>query len=126
MNQPLQPGPPVKPAAGTPPASTAVRPAAGMPPVPSTAVRPGAPAPKSQASSSILSKKMRLGDSLIAEGLINEEQLQQALALQKKSGKRLGAVLVEMHLVTEQDIVQILSKHLRTASWRLSYCRGFD
>jgi type IV pilus assembly protein PilB len=56
---------------------------------------------------------MRLGDALIHEGLINEEQLQQALALQKKSGKRLGAVLVEMHLVTEQDIVQILSKQLR-------------
>ncbi|MBF0542951.1 MAG: type IV-A pilus assembly ATPase PilB [Candidatus Riflebacteria bacterium] len=56
---------------------------------------------------------MRLGDALIAEGLINEEQLQQALALQKKGGKRLGAVLVEMHLVTEHDIVQILSKQLK-------------
>ncbi len=58
-------------------------------------------------------KKLRLGDALIQEGLINDEQLQQALALQKKSGKRLGAVLVEMHLVTEQDIVQILSKQLK-------------
>ena len=58
-------------------------------------------------------KKLRLGDALIQEGLINEEQLQQALALQKKSGKRLGTVLVEMHLVTEQDIVQILSKQLK-------------
>lgn len=58
-------------------------------------------------------KKMRLGDALIQEGLINEEQLKQALALQGKSGKRLGAVLVEMHLVTEHDIVQILSKQLR-------------
>ncbi|PKL45266.1 MAG: type IV-A pilus assembly ATPase PilB [Candidatus Riflebacteria bacterium HGW-Riflebacteria-1] len=69
--------------------------------------------PKSAAATSILSKKLRLGDALIQEGLINEEQLQQALSLQKKSGKRLGAVLVEMHLVTEQDIVQILSKQLR-------------
>ena len=58
-------------------------------------------------------KKLRLGDALIQEGLINEEQLQQALALQKKSGKRLGNILVEMHLVTEQDIVQILSKQLK-------------
>ncbi|MBU1108919.1 MAG: type IV-A pilus assembly ATPase PilB [Candidatus Riflebacteria bacterium] len=72
-----------------------------------------APLPKSAAATSILSKKLRLGDALIQEGLINEEQLQQALSLQKKSGKRLGAVLVEMHLVTEQDIVQILSKQLR-------------
>ncbi|HAE39652.1 MAG TPA: type IV-A pilus assembly ATPase PilB [Candidatus Riflebacteria bacterium] len=97
MNQtpPAAPGAP----AGTP---------AGGPP-------PGqaAPIPKSAAATSILSKKLRLGDALIQEGLINEEQLQQALSLQKKSGKRLGAVLVEMHLVTEQDIVQILSKQLR-------------
>jgi len=94
MNQslPAQPGAPA--GAGTPPG-------------------PGQHTPKSAAATSILSKKMRLGDALISEGLINEEQLQQALALQKKSGKRLGAVLVEMHLVTEQDIVQILSKQLR-------------
>lgn len=94
MNQsfPAQPGSPA--GAGGPPAS-------------------GQAIPKSAAATSILSKKMRLGDALISEGLINEEQLQQALALQKKSGKRLGAVLVEMHLVTEQDIVQILSKQLR-------------
>lgn len=81
-----------------------------MPPGPNAAP-PGPPKPG--ASSSTIPKKMRLGDALIHEGLINEEQLQQALALQKKSGKRLGAVLVEMHLVTEQDIVQILSKQLR-------------
>ncbi len=96
MNQslPAQPGAPAGAGAGAPPAS-------------------GQPTPKSAAATSILAKKMRLGDALISEGLINEEQLQQALALQKKSGKRLGAVLVEMHLVTEQDIVQILSKQLR-------------
>ncbi len=96
MNQslPAQPGAPAGAGIGAPPAS-------------------GQPTPKSAAATSILSKKMRLGDALISEGLINEEQLQQALALQKKSGKRLGAVLVEMHLVTEQDIVQILSKQLR-------------
>ena len=108
MNQPLPPGAPVKPGVNIKTSPT------GMPLAPA-GPRPGQPGVpvKSQAASSILSKKMRLGDSLIAEGLINEEQLQQALALQKKSGKRLGAVLVEMHLVTEQDIVQILSKQLR-------------
>jgi len=106
MNQtpPAAPGAP----GGLPPAGAPAATPAGGPP-------PGQPAsaPKSAAASSILSKKLRLGDALIQEGLINEEQLQQALALQKKSGKRLGAVLVEMHLVTEQDIVQILSKQLR-------------
>lgn len=106
MNQtpPAAPGAP----AGTPPAGAPAGTPVGGPP-------PGqaAPARKPAVSTTVLSKKLRLGDALIQEGLINEEQLQQALALQKKSGKRLGAVLVEMHLVTEQDIVQILSKQLR-------------
>ncbi len=126
MNQPLPPGAPVKPGLGMPtapgvparpgampPVPGAARPGAAMPPVPAKPGVPGQPAPRSAAASSILSKKLRLGDSLIAEGLINDEQLQQALARQKKNGKRLGAVLVEMNLVTEQDIVQILSKQLR-------------
>ncbi len=115
MNQHAPPGPPPAPPGGPPP---------GPPMPPGAPPAPGAPAaapplPASQQSaprppaSGTIPRKMRLGDALIHEGLINEEQLQQALALQKKSGKRLGAVLVEMHLVTEQDIVQILSKQLR-------------
>ncbi|MGM0598177.1 MAG: type IV-A pilus assembly ATPase PilB [Candidatus Rifleibacteriota bacterium] len=98
---------------GPPPA--AQPPGPQTPPTQAPGAKAPAPAnpPKPAATSSSIPKKMRLGDTLIHEGLINEEQLQQALALQKKSGKRLGAVLVEMHLVTEHDIVQILSKQLR-------------
>ena len=82
MNQPLPPGAPVKPGLGMPTApGVPARPGA-MPPVPAKPGVPGQPAPRSAAASSILSKKLRLGDSLIAEGLINDEQLQQALALQ--------------------------------------------
>ncbi|MBF0498692.1 MAG: type IV-A pilus assembly ATPase PilB [Candidatus Riflebacteria bacterium] len=58
-------------------------------------------------------KKLRFGDALLQEGLISAEQLQQALELQKKSGKRLGAVVIEMHLVTEQETAQILSRQLK-------------
>jgi type IV pilus assembly protein PilB len=123
MNEstPAQPGG-TPPAPGTPPNGAPSAPQTpqapqqgpqGSPQAPG-AVAPAPAGPtKTGASSSTIPKKMRLGDALIHEGLINEEQLQQALALQKKSGKRLGAVLVEMHLVTEQDIVQILSKQLR-------------
>lgn len=100
MNQPMpgQPGAPTAapPTPQTPGGTGGAGGPAGGPPRPPAA-----------------GKKLRLGDALISEGLINEEQLMQALALQKKSGKRLGNVLVEMHLVTEQDIVQILSKQLR-------------
>ena len=109
---PAPPGvPPAPPAA--PPAAPPVAPTApGIPPAPAAPAAPPKPAAP-QPAKAAAPKKMRLGDALIHEGLINPEQLQQALALQKKSGKRLGAVLVEMHLVTEQDIVQILSKQLR-------------
>jgi len=55
---------------------------------------------------------MRLGDTLIQDGLINQQQLEKALAIQKKDGKRLGAILVEMGLVTEQDIVEALGRQL--------------
>jgi len=57
-------------------------------------------------------KRLRLGDTLIQDGLINQAQLERALVLQKQSGKRLGEVLVEMGLVTEQDIVEVLGRQL--------------
>ncbi len=57
-------------------------------------------------------KRLRLGDALLQDGLVNDEQLQKALEIQKQSGKRLGAVLVEMGVVTENDIVTVLGKQL--------------
>ncbi|MDP7423593.1 MAG: type II secretion system protein GspE, partial [bacterium] len=56
--------------------------------------------------------RMRLGDTLIQDGLITQQQLEKALAMQKKDGKRLGSILVEMGLVTEQDIVEALGRQL--------------
>ena len=57
-------------------------------------------------------KRLRLGDALLQDGLITQEQLQKALELQKSSGKRIGSVLVEMGVVTENDIVSTLGKQL--------------
>jgi len=56
--------------------------------------------------------KLRLGEALIANGLITQEQLKEAIARQKQSGKRLGEVLIDMHVVTERDITEVLSKQL--------------
>jgi type IV pilus assembly protein PilB len=58
-------------------------------------------------------RHVRFGDALLQDGLISEEQLKLALEKQKTSGKRLGNVLVEMHLVTELEIAQILSRQLK-------------
>ena len=39
-------------------------------------------------------EKIRLGDTLIAQKIITQQQLQAALDQQKKSGRRLGRVLI--------------------------------
>ncbi len=55
----------------------------------------------------------RLGDLLIAEGLINREQLAAGLAEQKASGHRLGYVLVKLGLVQEIEITKFLGRQYR-------------
>jgi type IV pilus assembly protein PilB len=53
----------------------------------------------------------RLGDLLLAEGLISEEQLAQALVVQKKgSGERLGSILVRLNLIHEEQLTGFLSR----------------
>jgi MSHA biogenesis protein MshE len=58
-------------------------------------------------------KKVRLGDLLLAEKLINEAQLEAALQEQKRSGRKLGRVLTDLGLVQEQQLHDLLSKHLQ-------------
>jgi len=52
----------------------------------------------------------KLGQILISSGMITEEQLNQALTLQKKGGGRLGANLVKLGHITEENLVTFLSK----------------
>lgn len=58
-------------------------------------------------------KKIRLGDLLVEHKVISEEQLMQALADQKKSGRKLGKVLIENGFVTEEKMLDFLSRQLR-------------
>ena len=52
----------------------------------------------------------KLGELLIDQGLISEDALQQAVALQKKVGKPIGEVLVGMGVISWEDIYDSLSK----------------
>jgi type IV pilus assembly protein PilB len=54
----------------------------------------------------------RLGDVLLAAGLIRPEDLEEALRRQKESGRRLGEVLVEMGVLGAMDIAEILAEQL--------------
>ena len=56
--------------------------------------------------------KIRLGDLLVQQGIISEEQLIKALAAQKESGRKLGFMLTELGLVTENQLLSFLSQHL--------------
>ncbi|MGB3942554.1 MAG: hypothetical protein WBK96_13790, partial [Candidatus Manganitrophaceae bacterium] len=53
-----------------------------------------------------------LGEMLIAEGLLSSEQLKRALGEQKMHGGRLGVVLKQLGLVTEDDIIKALGKQM--------------
>ena len=47
-------------------------------------------------------KKIRLGEALVLSNTITEEQLEKALEVQKGSGKRLGEVMIDQGLITEE------------------------
>ena len=55
---------------------------------------------------------LRLGELLIKEGLISEEQLKKAMGVQKQEGGRLGEVLIKLGMVKEDQMVAILGKQL--------------
>lgn len=63
----------------------------------------------------MIRQQVRLGDLLIAEGLITLEQLEHALQEQKNSGfsKKLGEVLVEEGMVSHKEMALLLSKQLK-------------
>ena len=58
-------------------------------------------------------EKLRLGDVLVQQQLISQEQLQQALELQRGTGKRLGRLLIEAGVVTEEAVAHGLARQLR-------------
>jgi MSHA biogenesis protein MshE len=58
-------------------------------------------------------KKVRIGDLLIQGKVISQTQLEQALADQKKTGRKLGQVLIDNGIATEDAILKTLSEQLK-------------
>jgi len=58
-------------------------------------------------------EKLRLGDVLVQQRLISQEQLQQTLALQQQTGKKMGRLLIETGLITEELLANGLARQLR-------------
>ena len=66
-------------------------------------------------------EKVRLGEILVQQKLISQEQLNLALGEQKRSGRRLGRVLIENGFVTEDQISEALAKQLNIPHINLKY-----
>jgi len=59
-----------------------------------------------------LRQKIRLGELLVQDGLINEEQLKHGLGEQKLRGRKLGATLVDLGYVTDEQVLDSLARQL--------------
>lgn len=57
-------------------------------------------------------KRRLFGQILKDKGLVTEEQIQEALEVQKQKGGLLGDILVSLHYVTNEQILEALSKYL--------------
>jgi len=63
---------------------------------------------------------MKIGEFLLEDSRITQEQLQNALEVQKKEPGKLGSILIRLGYVTEEDIAQALSKQFGYPSINLS------
>src|SRR6201981_3789395 len=64
---------------------------------------------------------VRLGEILIKESLITQDQLQKALEFQRSNGGKLGSCLTKMGFITDDDITGVLSRQYGVPSINLKY-----
>ncbi len=64
--------------------------------------------------------RKKLGEMLIEEGMITEEQLHSALEEQRKDGNRIGTNLIKLGMVTPQKITELLGQQYQVSSIDLS------
>lgn len=66
-------------------------------------------------------ERIRLGDLLLQQKLISQEQLKTALESQSRTGRKLGKVLVESGYVTDEQIAEALARQLNLPFINLKY-----
>lgn len=57
-------------------------------------------------------KRLRLGELLINKGLLDNNQLEAALAEQRNTGMKLGETLITMGFIEEEPLLRMLAEHL--------------
>ena len=58
-------------------------------------------------------KKIRVGDLLVEKGLISNDQLMSALAEQKRTGQKIGRVLTDLKFVSEDELLKCLADYFQ-------------
>ena len=66
-------------------------------------------------------KPIRVGEALLNEGLVSEEQLQKALAEQKSTGRKLGELLVEQEVISGTTLIHALARCLNVRGCHLRH-----
>jgi MSHA biogenesis protein MshE len=66
-------------------------------------------------------EKFRLGEILVQQKLLSQEQLQAALDEQKKTGRKLGRVFVDKGFVTEEQISEAIARQIDAPYINLKY-----
>jgi MSHA biogenesis protein MshE len=66
-------------------------------------------------------QRVKLGEVLLSQKAVSQEQLRLALEEQKRSGRKLGRVLVDLGFVTEERIAQALARQLNLAFVNLKH-----
>ena len=69
--------------------------------------------PRNEQNITPINTKMRLGDMLVKNKVISEQQLQSALDEQKKTGHKLGNTLIELGIIREKSLLTFLSQQLK-------------
>ena len=57
-----------------------------------------------------MNNNKKIGELLIEADIITVKTLERALALQEKDGKRIGAILKKMGVITDEELVDALAK----------------
>ena len=66
-------------------------------------------------------EKFRLGEILVQQNLLSQEQLLAALEEQKKTGRKLGRVFVDKGFVTEEQISEAIARQINAPYINLKY-----
>jgi len=75
--------------------------------------------PTAQSDTQAWSRPKRLGDILVARGLLKQSQVEEAIKLQNRLGRRMGQIMVDKGWITEKQLLQALGEQLSIPVVRL-------